>query len=268
MKMRVGATDKIRNRKNWCFTLIELLVVIAIIAILAAMLLPALSRAREAAKAARCKSQCKQLYLTSYLYINDYAGWTPGMYWNGNTKISDESCGIGNYIEKDSAKYKRFQCPAAKFQSVNGNAASKIEIRISGYVAGTAKMYPRNVRDFGRGGKQSPPPTQVLYWADSGDCCTKSQNGCWDRGIITAVDCFRKWHANAAFITQTAFRHNGTANYVSLAGNIGQFRGYRGISDAAFFASLRMPKFTEWRLCLNGYKDRIPDISRKNAGVY
>ncbi len=64
---------KPKNRGN-AFTLIELLVVIAIIAILAALLLPALSQAKEKARALSCMSQLKQLTLGWLMYAGDNDG--------------------------------------------------------------------------------------------------------------------------------------------------------------------------------------------------
>ena len=72
------------HRRRRAFTLVELLVVIGIIAVLISMLLPALNRAREQARAAKCLSNLRQLAMATMGYCNFNKGAFPGQGGRGN----------------------------------------------------------------------------------------------------------------------------------------------------------------------------------------
>ena len=78
------------------FTLIELLVVIAIIA---AMLMPALSKAREAAKASNCISNLKSVMLATFQYTDANRGHIPTYVCGGEIKADNpNNHGLINFL--------------------------------------------------------------------------------------------------------------------------------------------------------------------------
>ena len=101
------------------FTMIELLVVISIIAILASLLLPALEKAREAGRAADCRSREKQFGLGFSMYANDNDQFLPLCYsgYNGEfVRFKDcfENCKCRDLMERENRRVGAIFCTSGK----------------------------------------------------------------------------------------------------------------------------------------------------------
>ena len=125
------------------FTLIELLVVIAIISVLVAMLMPALSQAKEAARAIVCLNNTRQVALASQLYADDHQGKYPTFRTWLYKRVGDLTTGtLYPYINAQAT----YLCPTDRIE-----LASKRKPRATNQSSSSGRGNSNHARNYSYG---------------------------------------------------------------------------------------------------------------------
>jgi prepilin-type N-terminal cleavage/methylation domain-containing protein/prepilin-type processing-associated H-X9-DG protein len=178
------------------FTLVELLAVIAIIAVLAALVLPALSRARERARAIICLNNTRQLGLAWQIYAGDNderlpynlgmagSSFRTGLNWVNNVMTWDLSSDNTNLATLTGASLGRFvsgntsvyRCPSDEALSSVQRAAgwtARIRSYSMNAMVGDAGDFTANGFNINNPGytqffktTQIPQPTEIFVFLD------------------------------------------------------------------------------------------------------
>ena len=150
--------------RRHAFTLVELLVVIGIIALLVAILLPVLQKAKEAANAAICQSNQRQLAIGFITFAQDHKNALPGNFWDRANKDYEKSCWLlgqsdGQYIhgpqEGTIFKYVGknrgvYRCPSLAETFIGNRASSNGRFDYAAFLvfAGAKLNNIRNTSEF------------------------------------------------------------------------------------------------------------------------
>ncbi len=109
------------------FTLIELLVLISTIGFLAGLLLPAMGKAKEAVRRARCANNLRQHGIAWYLYLDDHDSCFP-KYSTPDTGGTDERSFGGKRGEAGGVNYGSQYRVLNRYLDITSDASSNVEL--------------------------------------------------------------------------------------------------------------------------------------------
>ena len=234
------------------FTLIELLVVIAIIAILAAMLLPALSKAREKARAISCTNNLKSITQGSMLYCDDNKDWivksdprvsyvrsywknqlAPYLGYSGDVYAAD---GKFNTTLNGQVRLKKgvFYCPSAQTPDSLEKADSAQEF------SSRYNMYTYGMPYANGGAKKDRIPgqnwmktTQLKEKGASSQVMFGDINDAGIGGDVSQGKMLDIWAHTTSDFARTSTRHSGAGNFGWLDGHVDSRRPGEMVGDTS-----------------------------------
>lgn len=200
--------------KDAGFTLIELLAVIGIVLLLAALLSPALIKAIEKGRGAKCAANLRQLYLGAKLYENDSG--QPLMTFNAGgawDAVLYQTLNIDRPTDYSDLPRGPFACPSCKAVYA-GSHASHYGKNVLINNSTTAPQWKGNI---------IPEPSRLLFLADA--------------KVLAVADGSERCVRDLSRFAEggnLGYRHSGRANVIFHDGH-GESVDYDGVLNLGWY---------------------------------